>query len=243
MKYLARISYDGSQFEGFQRLKNGKGVQNELERVLSKIACCPVQICGAGRTDALVHALDQCIHFELNQDFDEDKLLYMLNRNLDEAIAVLKIQKVSDDFHARYDVKEKTYLYKIYLGKKNPFVQNYAYSIYQTLDVELMKQCASLFIGEHDFQNFVCGKRTNYQANIFNMTVSKKDDYLYIEVNGKGFYRYMVRCLVGAMIQVGLGKVSLEDVYDALYHPEVEKRFMVAPPQGLYLKCISYSVI
>ena len=155
MRYLARISYDGSKFLGFQRLKNGKGVQNELERVLKILAKKEILVHGAGRTDAGVHALDQCIHFDLDISISVDKLKYVMNRLLKDSVVVNSIQVVSNDFHARYDVKEKTYEYFLLLKEKNAFLSNYAYIFYQDLDIEKMKEASHVFLGTHDFSNFV----------------------------------------------------------------------------------------
>jgi len=110
MRYFARICYDGSKFSGFQRLNNGRGVQNELERVLSKIFNSPISVKGAGRTDAGVHALDQCIHFDLERDIPTDKLKYSMNQMLPSSISVTSLSIVDETFHARHSVKEKTYV-------------------------------------------------------------------------------------------------------------------------------------
>ena len=241
MKCLARISYDGSHFEGFQRLKNGRGVQNELERVVSLIHKKEVKVKGAGRTDAGVHALDQCISFDLDVEMDLDKLKYVLNRSLSPYIAVQSLESVSEDFHARFSVKEKVYFYKIYLGEKNPFLEDYSYCFYQKLNIDKMKEASRLFVGNHDFKNFVSGYREDYTSTISDISVRQEGDFIYLEFLGNGFYKYMVRSLVGALIEVGLDKVSLRELQGALEHPEVEKHFFVAPASGLYLKKVSYS--
>ena len=240
MRYLARISYDGSHFEGFQRLKNGNGVQNELERVLSIINKNDVFVKGAGRTDAGVHALDQCISFDLDFEIDDDKLKYVLNRSLSPYIAVNSIQKVDLGFHARFKVKEKTYLYKIYLGEKNPLLQDYAYFVKQDLDINKMIDAASSFIGRYDFRNFVSGYRDNYVSTIQKIEIKKEGDFINIFVVGNSFYRYMVRSIVGSLVEVGLGQVSKKELANALDCPEIEKRFLVVPSCGLYLYSIKY---
>ena len=122
MRYLAHISYDGSKFQGFQRLNNGKGVQNILENVLSKFSDSCVVVKGAGRTDAGVHALDQCIHFDLEKEISLEKLKYSINRMLPDSISINSVSIVNNCFHARHSVKRKTYLYKVYVGEKNPFL-------------------------------------------------------------------------------------------------------------------------
>jgi len=240
MRYLARISYDGSKFQGFQRLNNGKGVQNVLESVLSNINRRDVLVKGAGRTDAGVHALDQCIHFDLDVEIALDKLQYSMNRMLPNSISVESISIVDNSFHARHSVKTKTYVYKVFCGKKNPFLYSYVYFFPFSLDLVLMKKACGLFLGMHNFHNFVSGERENYTSIIDSFNIYKEDDFIIFEVKGKSFYRYMVRNLVGSILDVGRGKASLDDISEALQNPLLEKRFSVAPSMGLYLMKIEY---
>lgn len=240
MRYLARISYDGSKFQGFQRLNNGKGVQNFLEDVLSKIANQQVEVKGAGRTDAKVHAMDQCIHFDLDMNISLDKLKYSMNRMLPDAISVNSILIVDNSFHARHSVTEKTYVYKLYVGEKNPFLASYAYAPSYSLNLELMQLASKLFLGVHDFYNFVSGEREDYRSRVDSIQIYKENDFFFFEVKGKSFYRYMVRMMVGALLDVGRGKASLEDISQAIMFPNIERRFFVAPSEGLYLTKIEY---
>lgn len=240
MRYLARISYDGSEFLGFQRLNNGRGVQNVLENVLSKIDNDLVVVKGAGRTDALVHACDQCIHFDLHHEIPLEKLKYSMNQMLPAFISVNSISLVPSSFHARHSVVEKTYVYKVYVGTKNPFVTRYSYSVTYPLCYEKMKEGCSLFLGIHDFHNFVSSKRESYVSQITSFQVYKQEDYYIFEVKGKSFYRYMVRSLVGAILDLGRGKITCTSILDALNYPSLEKRFFVAPACGLYLMEIKY---
>lgn len=242
MKYLARICYDGSKFQGFQRLNNGLGVQNELERVLSLIEGKEVVVKGAGRTDAGVHALDQCIHFSLSVDIDMEKLKYAMNRLLSPFIAVKSIVSVSSEFHARHDVVCKKYVYKIYLGEKNPFYSLYSFAYYQDFDLNLANACCKLFVGVHDFRNFVAGERDDYHSEIFSFQILKKDDFYYFEIVGKSFYRYMVRKLVGAVLDVASHKANLDDVRDALNCLSA-RGFSTVPANGLYLTSVSYDKV
>ena len=240
MKYLAHISYDGSHFEGFQRLNNGRGVQNELERVLSIIAKKRVVVKGAGRTDALVHAFDQCISFDLDLNIEVNRLKYILNRNLSKYISVLLVEKVNPDFHARFDAKGKVYLYKIYLGEKNPFLQDYTYQLSRRVDVAKMEEAAKVFVGTHNFANFVSGYKKSYESTIFSISLTLEGDIVSIKFWGVGFFRYMVRSIVGALIEVGLGKVSIENLKMAINCPDQQIRFLVAPACGLYLLKVLY---
>ncbi len=240
MKYLAHICYDGSKFNGFQRLKNDNSVQKTIETVLTQINKAPVYIKGAGRTDRNVHALDQCISFNLDNDFSLEHLKYVLNRCLPSSISVTKILKVSDSFHARFSAKKKKYLYLIYCGEKNPFLNSYTYIIHQPIDILKMQDGASLFLGIHNFQNFVSGTRKNYLSEIYDLKIWTKKEMIYIEIEGKCFYRYMVRHIVGSLLMLGYGKITKDDLKEAIFKPEKKKVFFVAPPQGLYLKEINY---
>lgn len=240
MKYLAIIKYDGSKFEGFQRLNNGKGVQNEVENVLSIIAKRKVEIKGAGRTDRKVHALGQAISFYLDMDITLSKLKYVMNRLLNPYVSVLRIQNVDDTFHARYSAKEKTYVYKAYYGEKDPFLSDYVTYIYQKPDLRKMKKAAKLFLGTHSFNNYVSDFRDNYETTIYNIKIKKRGNYYYFTLHGTGFYRYMVRHIVGALLEVGFNKISFEDISFSLSNPTQKVQFMVAEPQGLYLKEVKY---
>ena len=239
MRYFARISYDGSHFEGFQRLKNGRGVQNEIEHVLSILAHHEVNVKGAGRTDRGVHALDQCIHFDFDLDISVSKLKYVLNRMLSKYIAVRELEVVSSDFHARHSVRKKTYVYKVYRSEKNPFLEDYTYPYYQEIDLDKMRECSMVFLGAHSFHNFVSGERDNYDSEIFAFDIKEEGDYLLFTLEAKSFYRYMVRSIVGAVMDVGSGRSDIKEVQDALASFS-KKQFSIVPPQGLYLTKIEY---
>ena len=239
MRYLARISYDGSHFEGFQRLNNGRGVQNEIEHVLSILAHHEVRIKGAGRTDRGVHAMDQCIHFDFDLDISVSKFKYVLNRMLSKYIAVRELTVVAHDFHARHSVRKKTYVYKVYRGEKNPFLEDYTYPYFQELDVLKMKECSKLFLGGHSFHNFVSGERENYDSEIFSFEIKEESDYLFFILEAKSFYRYMVRSIVGAVMDVGSHRVSLEDIQQS-FCKSSKMQFSIVPSQGLYLTKIEY---
>ncbi len=239
MRYLARISYDGSHYYGFQRLNDMDTIQSRLESVLSKINAGFVHVYGAGRTDRFVHALDQCVHFDLSVMMDGALLMYKMNRLLPSDISVNSIVLVDDDFHARHMVLEKRYLYKVYMGPKDPFVCSYSYVMYDDIDVGLIKDAAKVFVGHHDFRNFVSGYRDCYEAVINDIKVYKDGNYLCFEFLGKSFYRYMVRKIVGALLDVGRGKACLDDVLSSLNLASC-KTFFCAPAWGLYLMEIKY---
>ena len=239
MRYLISISYDGSKFKGFQRQKGVLSVQKTIEDALSKIAGSPIAIKGAGRTDANVHALDQKAHFDLDLSLDVNRLKLALNKMVAPYILINDCKIVNDDFHCRFEVIKKTYVYKIHLGVYNPFLYDYVLFA-KNLDINLMQKAANLFLGVHDFENFVSGERKSYQAIIYAINFNQTGDILEIEFVGKSFYRYMVRSLVGALIDVGQKKVALKELEDSLLKKS-SKRFSVALANGLYLKNIKYN--
>lgn len=239
MKYLITLSYDGSKFLGFQRLNKGLSVQKSIEDALSKINKKPVTIKGAGRTDRGVHANGQKASFDLDINISAERLKNAINSLLNEYIYIKDCKIVDDDFHARFDVKKKKYTYKINLGEYNPIIADYVFCCPYKLDINKMKKCSKLFLGVHDFRIFVSGERDDYTAIIYDIKFKKKKDILEITFSGKSFYRYMVRNLVGGMIEVGRGKVPFSKVKEMLKGEENMALF-TAPACGLYLEDIEY---
>lgn len=240
MNYLISMKYDGSKFNGFQRLKNDPSVQKTLEEALTKINKEKVEIKGAGRTDRGVHALDQKASFKLDICISEDNLKEALNSLVKPYIYITNVKKVDENFHARFNVLEKEYIYKINLGEFNPLLEDYTYQVPFKLDIKKMKQVSKIFIGPHNFKNFVSGERDNYDAIIKSIKFIKKGEILEIHFIGKSFYRYMVRNLVGAMFDTSKGKVEINAIKEALENPEKEVQFSTAVPNGLYLNKIKY---
>ena len=238
MRYLIKFSYDGTLFKGFQRQKDVKSVQRTLESVLSKYFNEEILIKGTGRTDAGVHAINQGAHFDVSRKITSNDLA-LINESLKGDIIVNKIKRVPDDFHARFNAIEKTYTYKIYIGYDNRKV-GYYYQINYNLDLRKMKNVAKLFVGTHDYHNFVSGKRDDYHSILFSIKIKKKKNIITITFKGIGFYRYMVRHLVGAIFDVGRGKASIEDVKNMLNNPNISKSLSVVPADGLYLVDIKY---
>ena len=159
MRYLASVSYDGSKFYGFQRLKNKKSVQGELEKVLTHINKTIVLVKGAGRTDRGVHAIDQKIHFDLNIKIDIPHLLLAINSRLDPALRVNYIEEVSSDFHARFDCIQKKYQYIINMGEYDLFIDDYVYNYNKKLNIKNMKKASKYLLGAHSFKVFTSGER------------------------------------------------------------------------------------
>lgn len=240
MKYLISMKYDGSKFYGFQRLNNKPTVQKSIEEALSKISKKKVEIKGAGRTDRGVHAYNQKASFNLDINITEEHLKMAINSLVKPYIYITNVKKVAESFHARFNTLEKEYIYKINMGEYNPLKVDYELQINRKLNIEILKEVSKLFIGVHEFTNFVAGKRDNYECIIYNIDFKIQEEILEIKFTGKSFYRYMVRNLVGAMLDVEKGKNTIEDIKYALDNPNINKRFSTALPNGLYLSKIIY---
>ncbi len=239
MNFLITVAYDGSKFYGFQRLNENISVQKVLEDALSKINKHSVVIKGAGRTDRGVHANGQRVSCKMDISISEEGLCRALNSIVKPYIYVKEVKQVSDEVHARFSVKRKKYIYKINLGAFNPQLTDYVYQSTYHLDINKMKEVALLYLGVHDFHNFVSGERKDYTCILYAIDFYIEKDILHIVFEGKSFYRYMVRNLVGMMIEVGREKDDLSQVKKMLDSKEKITGF-TAPACGLYLESIEY---
>ena len=218
MRYLAIVQYDGTSFMGWQIQSNARTIQEEIEKVLSKVLNTPTKIFGSGRTDARVHSIGQTFHFDSKEIDDLGKLTYSINSLLPEDIYIVSIKKVADDFHARFSAKDKTYLYILNTGRYDVFNRNYTNQYLRELDIKAIKEASKLFLGEHNFKNFTSKEedKDNYIRTINSFDVVVNGDVISFYINGNGFMRYMVRMIIGTLIEVGLGKLSLEEVKEYL---------------------------
>ena len=241
MKYLITFSYDGSKYNGYQKQPSKKTVQKEIEDVLTKInSNKSVSISSSGRTDRLVHALNQKAHFEM-KDMDLEKLKNSINKLLSSSIYVKKIEKVKDDFHARFDVKSKVYVYYINIGEYNPIEKDYVYQYNKNLDIEKMKEAIKYFEGMHNFRAFTkVEEEKDFVRTIFKTNIEKDADKIIITFEGNGFLRYMVRNMVGLLIEIGSLKRNSSDVQKIMDSLDRTKAGITAPAEGLYLKDVYY---
>ena len=246
MRFLVSISYDGSKFNGYQKQVHGNTVQDRLEEVLTNInAGNSVSVSASGRTDAGVHAFNQKVHFDLGVKITPVSLKKAMNSLLPDSIYVRDVIKVSDDFHARFDVKAKEYIYKINMGEYNPIEKDYVFQYCKRLDVIEMERALKYIEGTHDFKAFVSGddRRDDYVRTIIQTNLirdMKNVNMISISFLGTGFMRYMVRNLVGTLIQIGEGKFKSTDIIDILDSHDRRKAGMCAPACGLYLKDVFY---
>ena len=239
MNYVIKIAYDGSKFFGFQRLNEELSVQKVLEEALSKINKKEVLVKGAGRTDRGVHAHGQCVSFKLDINIDTYSLEEALNSLVKPYIYVIDVKEVDEDFHARFNVLKKEYIYKINFGEYDPCLNDYMYQPEYKLDIDKIKEVSKLFLGVHDFHNFVSGERDNTECVVFDIKFEMKDNVLNIIFIGKSFYRYMVRNMVGAMIDVARGNKDIDYIKNALESKD-NISIYTAPACGLYLESVEY---
>ena len=231
------LSYDGSKFNGFQRLPKQKSVQKEIEDALKIIYDKKIQIKGAGRTDAGVHANNQVISFEIEKL--DKKLKSKLNKILNPNIVIKKITKEKSDFHARFSAIKKEYIYKIYTGRYKSSLNDYYLQDSFKYDLNLMKEASKYILGTHDFKNFISGENEKTTSTIYSVDINKYFDTIEIRFVGSHFYRYMVRNLVGALLEVGKYKQRY-DIFEKMLDTKEKITLPTAPACGLYLNKIWY---
>lgn len=246
MRYFMTFSYDGSDFCGYQKQPSSRTVQGELESVLKRInGEKDVNVVASGRTDAGVHALSQKAHFDLDEKQDCDKLLHSMNSMLPEDIYIKQIESVSDNFHARFDANGKEYIYQINMGEYNPLERRYVYQHCNKLDVVEMQRAMKYLEGTHNFRSFtkVDEEKDDYVRTLSqtNLLRDMKDvNKITLVFVGTGFLRYMVRNMVGTLIEIGEGKRRSEEIIDILKSEDRTKAGKTANPEGLYLKNVFY---
>lgn len=238
------IQYDGSRYKGFQRLQdNDMTIQGKIESVLCKMANEDVEIIGSGRTDMGVHAYGQVANFKTNSDLSLKKMQKYLTEYLPEDIVIKDVEEVEDRFHSRYNAKTKTYLYKIDNNSyQSPFLRKYANHVDKKLNLDAMRDASKVLIGEHDFTSF-CSSKSKKKSNvrrIDSISIQEKDGIISIYVEGNGFLYNMVRIIVGALMDVGLGKKTTDDIRVMLNEKNRAKASDTAPSKGLYLYKVIY---
>lgn len=238
------VQYDGSNFKGFQRLKdNDNTIQGKLEDVLTKLTNEKVELIGSGRTDMGVHALGQVVNFKTNHSGSVESIQKYLYKYLPESIVIKSISEEDDRFHSRYNAKSKVYLYKIDNSKyHNPFSRKFSCHIEKTLNVELMKEASEYLIGTHDFSSFASSKskKKTHSRTIEFIDIKKEDSNISIYIKGDGFLYNMVRIIAGTLIEVGLGKIKPSDIKGILESKDRTNAGETAPAKGLFLYKVLY---
>lgn len=249
---LLTIEYDGTNFAGWQRQKEARTVQGEIENALEKLIGKRIEIAGTSRTDAGVHAMGQRASFTLDDGgIPTENIVRALNDILafDKMeglgdIRILKAEEMPEDFHARYSSKGKRYIYKIYNEKeKSPFRRTLFYQITDELDVKAMKDAAKYIVGTHDFKSFETSGSTVHETTvrtIYSLDISKEENLITISISGDGFLYNMVRIIVGTLVEVGLHKKDPKDLEEIINVKDRSAAGHTAPPQGLYLDEVFY---
>ena len=242
MRYFITLAYDGTDFHGWQIQPNGNSVQEELQKALSTLMRQPMEVVGAGRTDAGVHARQMVAHFDSDSAVDCQQLTYRLNRIVPRSMAVYKVEKVADDMHARFSAKRRIYRYFVHT-RKDPFLRHYSYQLPYSLDFNQMNKAACILLDYSDFGAF-CKSHSDVKTTICKVTAAKwhqtAPDEWYFEISADRFLRNMVRAVVGTLMDVGRGRLSLEEFRGVI---EGRKRTAAGesmPGNALFLEKVEY---
>jgi len=237
------VSYDGTDYCGWQIQPNGKTIEGELNTALTEMFGERITVIGASRTDAGVHSCGNIAVFDANARMPAEKISYALNQRLPEDIVVLSSREVPLDFHPRHCKSKKTYEYRILNREfRDPNRRRNTYFYYRRLDVEAMRSAAQYLVGEHDFKSF-CSIRAEVESTIrriYVITVKEENDVIAIRIVGNGFLYNMVRIIAGTLIQVGLGDKKPEDIPQILKAGNRETAGPTAPACGLTMLGIEY---
>jgi len=242
MRYLKlRVEYDGTEFVGWQKQANGRSVQEEISRVLEEVLREPVNLIGAGRTDAGVHARGQMAGLRVSSTLGVGSILAALNGLLPEDITIHSVEEAPDGFHARYHARERYYRYFITL-RPGAIGRQYEWYVKYDLNIELLNEVASRIVGEHDFESFCkyAADVKHYHCTIYQSAWTESPGKLVYEIRGNRFLHGMVRALVGTMVDVGRGFLPVSAFSEILEAKDRRKAAMAAPPHGLFLEEVLY---
>ena len=246
MRYFITFSYDGSKYNGYQKQPRVNTIQGEIEAALKKINSNKnVSLVASGRTDAGVHAYSQHAHFDLENPISCKKIKTSLNRLIKDSIYIIDVKEVGNKKHARFDVTAKEYIYKINMGTYNPIEKDYIYQYNKKLDIPEMERALKYLEGTHDFRSFVKidEEKEDYTRTILHTSLIrdvKNVNQITISLLGTGFMRYMVRNIIGMLLEIGEGKYKSVRIIDILEAKDRKKAGICAPACGLYLKDVYY---
>lgn len=242
-RILITIEYKGTNYKGWQMQKGLPTIQGELTKVLETVCKHNIKLYGSGRTDEGVHAIAQTAHFDCDCTIPDDKFAFCCNPFLPEDIKIINSKQVEGNFHARYDCKQKTYLYKMYCGNvQRPLRHDFYGFVPYKLNIKNMQKACEYLIGEKDFSAFMatgCTVKTTVRK-IYSINIIQNNDEIYFEICGKGFLRNMVRIIVGTLVDIGRGKIKAENMQEIINSKDRNKAGFTASPNGLYLKSVKY---
>lgn len=241
MRYFFEISYNGKNFNGWQSQANATGVQQVVEKAMTTVLREKVSIVGSGRTDTGVHCRQQFFHADIIKSFDKSDLIIRLNSFLGPDIAIRSIRQVRPESSARYDARERTYEYHL-SRKKDPLLAGLSFHFFRPLDLRTMNRAAALLTGQHDFE---CFSKVKTDVNHFICDVKRakwnqKGDSLVFSIAANRFLRGMVRAIVGTLLDVGTGKIRMEEWKSILKSKDRKRAGTNVPPEGLFLVSVKY---
>lgn len=242
MRYFITLSFDGTAYHGWQIQPHSVSVQEELQKALSTLLRMPVEVVGAGRTDTGVHARKMVSHFDINAELDCQQLVYKLNKLLPRDIAVQHVEQVSDDMHARFSAKSRTYHYYVHLGK-NPFLRSYSWQLYGNPDFELMNRAAAVLMEYTDFTSF---SKVNTDTKTNDCTITEAhwdrvaDGQWRFTITANRFLRNMVRAIVGTLMEVGRGRMTIEQLRNVVDAKDRCRAGDSVPGNALFLVDVKY---
>lgn len=242
MRYFITFSYDGTAYHGWQIQPHSVTVQEELQKALSTLMRKPMEVVGAGRTDTGVHARKMIAHFDHDEVVDCPQLVYKLNKLLPRDIAVQHVEPVADDMHARFSAKSRTYHYYVHLDK-NPFLRSYSWQVYGNPDFELMNRAARVLMEYKDFTSF-SKVNTDTKTNDCTITEARWDrvgeDQWRFTVTANRFLRNMVRAIVGTLMEVGRGRMTIEQLRSVIEAKDRCRAGDSVPGNALFLVEVLY---
>lgn len=240
-RYKITIEYDGTSFSGWQIQPNARTIEEELEKAFQQICREPIDLIGQGRTDAGVHARGQVAHFDITSLDDPEKLIFGINGLVMQEIRVQSIEEVAEDFHARFDAEWRSYSYRL-LKKPSPLNQRYVWSLSSKVDERVLTTLSEIVSGEHDFAGFSKYNEENHTTicEVFESRFEDSGNELIYHIRANRFLRNMVRRLVGTMIWVAEGKLSIEEFKLLLNKPDSNIKNFTAPAKGLVLESVFY---
>ena len=241
-RYFIWLSYDGTNYHGWQVQPNGISVQGELQRVLSTLLRQEISITGAGRTDAGVHARVMAAHFDFEGEIDCKQLAYKMNRMLAGDIVIDRIEEVAPELHARFSATERTYHYYIHT-RKDPFLRHYSCEIHYPLDFEKMNEAGRILTEYEDFGAF-CKAHSDVKTTLCHVTraewIQTGDTTWYFVITANRFLRNMVRAVVGTLVDVGRGRLTIEDFRKVIEGKKRTDAGDSMPGNALFLEDVRY---
>ena len=243
MRIGLKIEYDGTAYGGWQRQKNAPSIQQTIEEALERALGCSCRVIGAGRTDAGVHAYGQVAHLDIETKIPADRFSYILNQKLPDDIRIVQSWQAAENFHARRDAIGKHYRYTIYQAPHaSALERNSSVHVPQQLDVKKMQQAAQVLIGEHDFSAFrtVGSNIVGTVRTVYRLEVQQQGQHIHIDIWGNGFLYSMVRIIAGTLIEVGKGKIPVQEMQSILDSKERARAGATAPAKGLAMCEVFY---